>query len=166
MANDVGGDGAGFAVGANAAVLIDEDGEVEVPLTSKRELAERIWDRVAEIRRSRARQARAAASGRERRERTTPARPARSARAISRRSRISGFLLQRAGALRPVTRRASTRVETRATRRRLRSPADGARRQPSRSKAIRADLGDCQRCKLAGGRKNDRLRPGQSRRRA
>jgi phosphopantothenoylcysteine decarboxylase/phosphopantothenate--cysteine ligase len=53
VANDVGGDGAGFASEQNAATLIDELGEVEVPLASKRELADRIWDRVAEIRRSR-----------------------------------------------------------------------------------------------------------------
>jgi phosphopantothenoylcysteine decarboxylase/phosphopantothenate--cysteine ligase len=54
VANDVSADGAGFASERNAATLIDELGEVEVPLLSKRELAERIWDRVAEIRRSRA----------------------------------------------------------------------------------------------------------------
>ena len=54
VANDVGAEGAGFASDRNAATLIDEQGEVEVPLASKRELAERIWDRVAEIRRSRA----------------------------------------------------------------------------------------------------------------
>jgi phosphopantothenoylcysteine decarboxylase/phosphopantothenate--cysteine ligase len=53
VANDVSGEGAGFASERNAATLIDELGEVEVPLLSKRELAERIWDRVAEIRRSR-----------------------------------------------------------------------------------------------------------------
>ena len=53
VANDVSADGAGFASERNAATLIDELGEVAVPLASKRELAERIWDRVAEIRRSR-----------------------------------------------------------------------------------------------------------------
>jgi phosphopantothenoylcysteine decarboxylase/phosphopantothenate--cysteine ligase len=53
VANDVGSAGAGFASEQNAATLIDELGEVEVPLCSKRELAERIWDRVAEVRRSR-----------------------------------------------------------------------------------------------------------------
>ena len=53
VANDVSGEGAGFASERNAATLIDELGEVAVPLASKRELAERIWDRVAEIRRSR-----------------------------------------------------------------------------------------------------------------
>ena len=53
VANDVSGEGAGFASERNAATLIDELGEVEVPLSSKRELAERIWDRVAEIRRAR-----------------------------------------------------------------------------------------------------------------
>jgi phosphopantothenoylcysteine decarboxylase/phosphopantothenate--cysteine ligase len=51
VANDVGRAGSGFAGEANAAVLIDAGGgEVEVPLVSKRELAERIWDRVIEIR--------------------------------------------------------------------------------------------------------------------
>jgi phosphopantothenoylcysteine decarboxylase/phosphopantothenate--cysteine ligase len=50
VANDVGRDGAGFASEKNAAVLIDAKGETELPLMSKRELAERIWDRVAELR--------------------------------------------------------------------------------------------------------------------
>ena len=50
VANDVGRDGAGFASDKNAAVLIDAKGETELPLMSKRELAERIWDRVAELR--------------------------------------------------------------------------------------------------------------------
>jgi len=53
VANDVSGEGAGFASERNAATLIDELGEASVPLSSKRELAERIWDRVAEIRRAR-----------------------------------------------------------------------------------------------------------------
>jgi phosphopantothenoylcysteine decarboxylase/phosphopantothenate--cysteine ligase len=53
VANDVSGGGAGFASEQNAATLIDELGEMAVPLASKRELADRIWDRVAEIRRSR-----------------------------------------------------------------------------------------------------------------
>jgi len=50
VANDVSRDGAGFASDKNAAVLIDAKGETELPLMSKRELAERIWDRVAELR--------------------------------------------------------------------------------------------------------------------
>jgi phosphopantothenoylcysteine decarboxylase/phosphopantothenate--cysteine ligase len=54
VANDVGAPGAGFASERNAATLVDDLGEVAVPLCSKRELAERIWDRVAEVRRSRA----------------------------------------------------------------------------------------------------------------
>ena len=53
VANDVGAEGAGFASDQNAATLIDELGEVNVPLASKQELADRIWDRVAEVRRSR-----------------------------------------------------------------------------------------------------------------
>jgi phosphopantothenoylcysteine decarboxylase/phosphopantothenate--cysteine ligase len=51
VANDVARDGAGFASEKNAAVLIDAEGEEDVPLVSKRELAERIWDRVARRRR-------------------------------------------------------------------------------------------------------------------
>ena len=50
VANDVSRDGAGFASESNAAVLIDAGGETELPLMSKRELAERIWDRVVELR--------------------------------------------------------------------------------------------------------------------
>jgi len=50
VANDVSRDGSGFASDKNAAVLIDAKGETELPLMSKRELAERIWDRVAELR--------------------------------------------------------------------------------------------------------------------
>jgi len=50
VANDVARTDAGFATDTNAAVLIDAAGEVEVPLVSKRELAERIWDRVIEMR--------------------------------------------------------------------------------------------------------------------
>jgi phosphopantothenoylcysteine decarboxylase / phosphopantothenate---cysteine ligase len=53
VANDVSAEDAGFASERNAATLIDELGEVEVPLLSKRELADRIWDRVVEIRRAR-----------------------------------------------------------------------------------------------------------------
>ena len=49
VANDV-SNGAGFASEKNAAVLIDAGGETELPLMSKHELAERIWDRVAELR--------------------------------------------------------------------------------------------------------------------
>jgi phosphopantothenoylcysteine decarboxylase/phosphopantothenate--cysteine ligase len=50
VANDVSRKGSGFASEKNAAVLIDAKGETELPLMSKRELAERIWDRVAELR--------------------------------------------------------------------------------------------------------------------
>ena len=50
VANAVGQEGSGFAADSNAAVLMDADGETEVPLTSKRELAERIWDRVVALR--------------------------------------------------------------------------------------------------------------------
>jgi phosphopantothenoylcysteine decarboxylase/phosphopantothenate--cysteine ligase len=50
VANDVSRSDAGFDAETNAAVLIDAAGEIDVPLSSKRELAERIWDRVAELR--------------------------------------------------------------------------------------------------------------------
>jgi phosphopantothenoylcysteine decarboxylase/phosphopantothenate--cysteine ligase len=54
VANDVSREGAGFDSPTNAAVLIDAaGGELEVPLVSKRELADRIWDRVAELRNGR-----------------------------------------------------------------------------------------------------------------
>lgn len=53
VANDVSGEGAGFAALTNVAVMIDANGEQELPLMSKRELAERIWNRVAELRRPR-----------------------------------------------------------------------------------------------------------------
>ncbi len=46
VANEVGGAQGGFASEDNAAVLIDDEGETEVPLMSKRALADRIWDRV------------------------------------------------------------------------------------------------------------------------
>jgi phosphopantothenoylcysteine decarboxylase/phosphopantothenate--cysteine ligase len=51
VANDVGRHGAGFGADDNAAVLIDDQGETELSLMPKRELAERIWDRVADLRR-------------------------------------------------------------------------------------------------------------------
>jgi phosphopantothenoylcysteine decarboxylase / phosphopantothenate---cysteine ligase len=50
VANDVGHEGSGFGGEANAAVLIDAQGETELPLMSKRELAEKIWDRVETLR--------------------------------------------------------------------------------------------------------------------
>ena len=54
VANDVSRADAGFGSEKNAALVIDAAGEiVTVPLVSKRELAERILDRVVELRRSR-----------------------------------------------------------------------------------------------------------------
>jgi phosphopantothenoylcysteine decarboxylase/phosphopantothenate--cysteine ligase len=53
VANDVSKPGAGFAGETNAAVLIDALGESEVPVVSKRELADRVWDRVIELRKGR-----------------------------------------------------------------------------------------------------------------
>ena len=51
VANDVSREGSGFGSDSNAATLLDAaGGVVEVPLVSKRELADRIWDRVLELR--------------------------------------------------------------------------------------------------------------------
>lgn len=51
VANDVAREGAGFASERNAAVLLDASGgEQALPLMDKRELAERIWDRVLVLR--------------------------------------------------------------------------------------------------------------------
>ena len=50
VANDVSRDGSGFAADDNQAVLIDDAGETPVPPMSKRALADRIWDRVIELR--------------------------------------------------------------------------------------------------------------------
>jgi phosphopantothenoylcysteine decarboxylase/phosphopantothenate--cysteine ligase len=51
LANDVSRSDAGFAVETNAGVLIDRTGrEEEVALTTKREMADRIWDRALELR--------------------------------------------------------------------------------------------------------------------
>jgi phosphopantothenoylcysteine synthetase/decarboxylase len=55
VANDVSRSGSGFASAQNAAVLIDAEGETELPLMSKRALADRIWDRVIALRARRAR---------------------------------------------------------------------------------------------------------------
>jgi phosphopantothenoylcysteine decarboxylase/phosphopantothenate--cysteine ligase len=55
VANDVSQPGRGFASEQNAAVLIDAEGETELPLMSKRALADRIWDRVVALRARRAR---------------------------------------------------------------------------------------------------------------
>lgn len=51
VANDVSREATGFGVEDNAAVLIDAHGDIELPRMSKRELADRIWDRVDELRR-------------------------------------------------------------------------------------------------------------------
>ena len=55
VANDVSRSGSGFASEQNAAVLIDAEGETELPLMSKRALADRIWDRVVALRSRRTR---------------------------------------------------------------------------------------------------------------
>jgi phosphopantothenoylcysteine decarboxylase/phosphopantothenate--cysteine ligase len=53
VANEVAVPGAGFAAEDNAAVLIDDGAETPLPLMSKRALADRIWDRVVELRKAR-----------------------------------------------------------------------------------------------------------------
>ncbi len=54
VANDVSRQDAGFGSDRNAALIIDASGaETDVPLVSKRELAECIWDRVVELRAAR-----------------------------------------------------------------------------------------------------------------
>jgi phosphopantothenoylcysteine decarboxylase / phosphopantothenate---cysteine ligase len=53
VANDVSAAGAGFAADDNAAVLIDDGAETPLPLMSKRALADRIWDRVVDLRKAR-----------------------------------------------------------------------------------------------------------------
>jgi phosphopantothenoylcysteine decarboxylase/phosphopantothenate--cysteine ligase len=51
VANDVSQEGAGFACETNRVVLLDPDGGVdELPLLSKREVAQRILDRVVGLR--------------------------------------------------------------------------------------------------------------------
>jgi phosphopantothenoylcysteine decarboxylase/phosphopantothenate--cysteine ligase len=51
VANDVSRDGSGFGSEQNAALLLDRTGgRLAVPLVGKRELADRIWDRVQELR--------------------------------------------------------------------------------------------------------------------
>ena len=50
VANDVTRAGSGFASDHNAAVLIDAEAETELPLMSKRALADRIWDRAIALR--------------------------------------------------------------------------------------------------------------------
>jgi len=50
VANDVTAAGSGFEVDTNKVTLIDKNGNVEeLPLMSKREVAERVLDRVAEL---------------------------------------------------------------------------------------------------------------------
>jgi len=53
VANDVSAAGAGFGADDNAAVLIDDAAETPLPLMGKRALADRIWDRVVELRKAR-----------------------------------------------------------------------------------------------------------------
>jgi phosphopantothenoylcysteine decarboxylase/phosphopantothenate--cysteine ligase len=52
VANDVSAVEVGFAADDNAAVLIDDAAETPVPRMGKRALADRIWDRVVELRKA------------------------------------------------------------------------------------------------------------------
>ncbi len=49
VANDVTAPGSGFAVDTNRAILVEREGETELPLLTKREIADRILDRVVEL---------------------------------------------------------------------------------------------------------------------
>ena len=79
VANDVSKRGQGFAVETNAALLIDPKGEIAVPVVDKRELSERIWDRVVELRAGRtpARAERPREARSQRKPATEPRRPGR-----------------------------------------------------------------------------------------
>lgn len=55
VANDVSRTDAGFGVDTNQVTLVDHQGEVELPLLSKRDVADRILDRVVTIREGRTR---------------------------------------------------------------------------------------------------------------
>ncbi|HJS57728.1 MAG TPA: bifunctional phosphopantothenoylcysteine decarboxylase/phosphopantothenate--cysteine ligase CoaBC [Vicinamibacteria bacterium] len=79
VANDVSKRGQGFAVETNAALLIDPKGEIAVPVVDKRELSERIWDRVVELRAGRtpARAERFREARSQRKPATEPRRPGR-----------------------------------------------------------------------------------------
>ena len=51
VANDLTQEGVGFEEDTNAAILLDAaGGQEEIPLVSKRELADRVWDKLAELR--------------------------------------------------------------------------------------------------------------------
>jgi len=47
--NDIAGENTGFDVDTNQVTLLDKDGSTSVPLLSKEETADRIWDRIVEI---------------------------------------------------------------------------------------------------------------------
>ena len=55
VANDVSRDDAGFGVDTNVVTLVDHKGEEALPLMSKREVADRILDRVRRVREERSR---------------------------------------------------------------------------------------------------------------
>jgi phosphopantothenoylcysteine decarboxylase/phosphopantothenate--cysteine ligase len=50
IANDITQDGAGFNVDTNIATIITRDGESDLPLMSKRELADKILDEIVTLR--------------------------------------------------------------------------------------------------------------------
>jgi len=50
VANDITKAGAGFNTDTNIATIITKSGEVELPLMSKREMADRILDEIVNLR--------------------------------------------------------------------------------------------------------------------
>ena len=50
VANDITKDGAGFNTDTNIATIVTPSGETELPLMSKRDLADKILDKVLELR--------------------------------------------------------------------------------------------------------------------
>lgn len=52
VANDITADGAGFGADTNVVTLVDAEGETPLPCMDKRDVADRILDKVAELRRT------------------------------------------------------------------------------------------------------------------
>jgi phosphopantothenoylcysteine decarboxylase/phosphopantothenate--cysteine ligase len=52
VANDITKEGSGFEVDTNIATIVTRDGETELPLMSKRELADHILGEVSKLRKN------------------------------------------------------------------------------------------------------------------
>ena len=52
VANDITKSGAGFNTDTNIATLITKNGQVELPLMSKREMADKILDEILKLRKA------------------------------------------------------------------------------------------------------------------